>query len=108
VNNASYSWTGPNGFTSHCKNPVINNATAANAGSYIATVTVGQCTSASANTTGSCQSHSATPGCISIHLFARNKFEFNASLIPAHLIAGPVRNNFSSTNQNPTILMQDQ
>jgi len=35
----SYNWTGPNGFTSNQKNPIISNATAANTGVY--TVTAG-------------------------------------------------------------------
>lgn len=35
----SYSWTGPNGFTSTQQNPVINNVTSANAGIYTVNVT---------------------------------------------------------------------
>jgi hypothetical protein len=35
----SYLWTGPNGFTSNVQNPVINNVTAAAAGTYTLTVT---------------------------------------------------------------------
>ncbi|MGE4541293.1 MAG: immunoglobulin domain-containing protein, partial [Bacteroidales bacterium] len=34
VSGASYSWTGPNGFTSNQQNPVINNVTMAAAGTY--------------------------------------------------------------------------
>jgi len=37
---ATYSWTGPNGFTSADQNPTIPGATAANAGTYSVTVTV--------------------------------------------------------------------
>ena len=37
----SYSWTGPNGFTSHLQYPVIYNASAANSGDYFVTVTDG-------------------------------------------------------------------
>jgi gliding motility-associated-like protein len=36
---ATYSWTGPNSFSSNLQNPVIPNVTAAAAGSYIATAT---------------------------------------------------------------------
>jgi hypothetical protein len=50
VAGATYSWTGPNGFTSSLQNPVINNVTAGNAGSYTVIVTVGQCTSILATT----------------------------------------------------------
>ena len=37
----TYSWTGPNGFTSNLANPSILNVTAANTGNYILTVTDG-------------------------------------------------------------------
>lgn len=46
VSNASYSWTGPNGFTSSLREPHIDNVTFANSGTYSCTVTVpGQGTS---------------------------------------------------------------
>ncbi|MEZ4889104.1 MAG: immunoglobulin domain-containing protein [Crocinitomicaceae bacterium] len=35
----SYSWTGPNGFTSNSQNPSISNATASHAGTYTVTAT---------------------------------------------------------------------
>jgi gliding motility-associated-like protein len=40
---ATYQWTGPNGFASNQQNPVINNATTANAGKYYLTVTLPGC-----------------------------------------------------------------
>lgn len=43
---ASYSWTGPNGFTSNVQNPTIPNATTAMAGTYSLTVTGTGCTTA--------------------------------------------------------------
>ena len=46
VSGATYSWTGPNGFTSAVQNPVINNAVSADAGTYVLTVTVNNCASA--------------------------------------------------------------
>ncbi len=42
---ATYSWTGPNGFTSSEQNPTIPSATATNAGTYSVTVTVAGCIS---------------------------------------------------------------
>jgi gliding motility-associated-like protein len=48
VNGASYSWTGPDGFASTQRNPVINAATAAAGGTYSVTVTVNGCTSPAA------------------------------------------------------------
>lgn len=40
VVNASYWWSGPNGFLSTQQNPVINNVTMANAGTYSCVITV--------------------------------------------------------------------
>jgi hypothetical protein len=51
VAGASYSWTGPNGFASVVQNPSIVNATAAAAGIYSVTATIGACTSVAAATT---------------------------------------------------------
>src|SRR6185312_10962264 len=50
VNGGTYSWTGPNGFTSNLQNPVIANAALVSAGQYSVTVTVNSCTSAVAST----------------------------------------------------------
>ena len=41
---ASYSWTGPNGFTSNQQNPTINNCTMAHAGTYTCTISLGSAT----------------------------------------------------------------
>ncbi|MCJ0741862.1 YDG domain-containing protein [Pedobacter montanisoli] len=51
VSGATYSWTGPNAFTSNVQNPSISNITAASAGTYSVTVTVTGCTSAAGTTT---------------------------------------------------------
>jgi len=45
VSGATYSWTGPNGFTSTIQNPSIANVTTAAAGNYSVTANVGNCTS---------------------------------------------------------------
>jgi len=51
VAGATYSWTGPNGFTSTSQNPSIPGATTADSGDYSVTATVGACTSAPGTTT---------------------------------------------------------
>lgn len=47
---ATYSWTGPGGFTSTSQNPVRPNVTTAISGTYSVTVTLNGCTSAPATT----------------------------------------------------------
>lgn len=41
--NSTFSWTGPNGFTSTQQNPTINNATTAATGTYTVVVSAGSC-----------------------------------------------------------------
>lgn len=48
VSDASYSWTGPNGFTSTLQNPIISGVTQSNSGQYSLTITANGCTSATA------------------------------------------------------------
>ena len=50
VAGATYSWTGPNGFTSNVQNPSIVNVSTAAAGTYTVTVTDGNGCSSSATT----------------------------------------------------------
>jgi len=45
VDNATYLWTGPDGFTSSAQNPVINNIKSANAGTYYLNIMLNGCTS---------------------------------------------------------------
>jgi gliding motility-associated-like protein len=47
---ATFSWTGPNGFTSNQQSPSISNAIPAMAGTYTLVTTAGGCPSAGANT----------------------------------------------------------
>jgi len=51
VAGATYAWTGPNGFSSSLREPLLSNVTAVDAGVYAVTVTVSGCTSAAGTTT---------------------------------------------------------
>src|SRR5204862_4780397 len=61
VAGATYSWTGPNGFTSALQNPTRANATPADGGSYNVVVTVNGCPSAPGSTTVVVNATPATP-----------------------------------------------
>ncbi len=50
ISGATYSWTGPNGFTSNVQNPTIANTTTAASGTYSVTATVNGNTSPAGNT----------------------------------------------------------
>ncbi|MEI6766291.1 MAG: hypothetical protein WCM76_11665 [Bacteroidota bacterium] len=49
VQNAVYSWTGPNGFSSTAQNPSIPNSGTVNSGLYMVQAIVGNCTSNASN-----------------------------------------------------------
>src|SRR5207253_4086711 len=61
VSGATYSWTGPNGFTSSDQNPTRTNGTTADAGTYSVTITVDRCPSAAGTTNVVVNATPATP-----------------------------------------------
>ncbi len=61
VPDATYSWTGPDGFASSLEDPTRSNATAAMAGTYSVTIAVDGCTSAVATKSVSVNAIPATP-----------------------------------------------
>jgi len=48
ISNATYSWSGPNGFSSNNQNPIISNSTSLNTGVYSLAVSVNGCSNANA------------------------------------------------------------
>jgi hypothetical protein len=101
---ATYSWTGPNGFTSTLQNPNIPNATTSASGAYYVTTTLNGCTSLPISTVatitpslGPTTTNYNNPVCIGSTL------NFTATTIPgaSYTWSGP--NNFFSNIQNPSI-----
>jgi hypothetical protein len=98
---ASYSWTGPNGFSSTQQNPLIANAALAAGGTYTVVVTnANGCTSTTTtnvtvNNGVIASASSNSPVCtgVTLNLFANGGVSYNWS--------GP--NGFLSSQQNPTI-----
>lgn len=96
----TYSWSGPNGFTSSLKNPVINNVSSAAAGVYHLILiddscTYTACTTVIVDSTPALSLGSNSPLCAgdSLHLTSSSSLSS-----VGWLWHGP--NNFSDTNQN--------
>ena len=102
---ASYTWSGPGGFTNTVQNPVINNAAMTAGGTYSVTVTLNSCTSAAGTvnivvnqTPAVPTAGSNTPVC------SGSTLNLNANSSTAgvsYTWSGP--NSFASSLQNPSI-----
>ena len=97
----SYSWSGPNGFTSNGQNPLINNVTTAASGTYTVIVTTAAGCSASTtvdviiNPLPTPVAGSNAPQC------AGSTLNLTSSGGTSYNWSGP--NGFTSTEQNPSI-----
>ena len=104
VSNASYSWTGPNSFTSSLQNPSIPNITSADAGMYSVTVSVSGCSSAAGSTSVVINPAPIAPAVSSNSPVCQGApINLTAPLVvgATYQWSGPA--SFSSTVQNPTI-----
>ncbi|MFL5747829.1 MAG: beta strand repeat-containing protein, partial [Niastella sp.] len=97
----SYTWSGPNGFSSFQQNPVISNVTPAASGFY--TVTVTNASGCSATTTIQAAINAVTPATAASNspVCTGNPLNLFASAGATYSWSGP--NGFSSLQQNPTI-----
>ncbi len=104
VAGATYSWTGPNSFSSSAQNPSINNATTAASGTYSVTVTVNGCTSAAGTTAATVNAIPATPTAgNSGPICEGSTLNLTASTIAGATYSWTGPNSFSSSGQNPSI-----
>jgi O-glycosyl hydrolase len=100
----SYSWTGPNSFSSTNQDPSIANATTAASGTYSLTVTVNGCTSAAGSTAATVNAIPAMPTAGNNGpILAGNTLNLIASTLSGGTCNWTGPNGFASTNQNPSI-----
>ncbi|HKS25131.1 MAG TPA: IPT/TIG domain-containing protein [Thermoanaerobaculia bacterium] len=104
VANATYAWTGPNGFTSALQNPTRASATAADAGTYSVTVTVNGCASAAGSTSVAVNtSIPATPTASNSGPFCEGAtISLSTPTVASATYAWTGPNGFTSALQNPT------
>lgn len=104
VSGATFSWTGPNGFTSNSQNPVIPNAGTLAGGVYSVTQTVAGCTSAPATTSVTINPAPATPTVTSNSpVCAGSTIVLSAPTIPNVVYSWTGPNGFTSSQQNPSV-----
>ena len=104
ITNATYSWIGPNFFSSSSQNPVITGVTIAAAGTYSVIAIVGGCNSAFAVTTVTIKNTpiapvtgSNSPICVD------SIIQLTASTVAGASYSWMGPNGFTSSSQNPSL-----
>lgn len=101
---ASYSWTGPNGFTSSLRNPSIASVTTAAAGTYSLTISANGCTSPSGSTSVVIGTPLATPVPSSNSpVCAGGTLTLSTAAVVGATYSWTGPNGFSASVQNPSI-----
>jgi gliding motility-associated-like protein len=100
-NGSSYSWSGPNGFTSSLQNPTINNVVVNNAGSYAVVVTNSNGCTNFALLTVSINPNTPITASSNSPICEGDNLTMNVSAGSTYSWTGP--NGFTSSIQNPTI-----
>jgi rRNA maturation protein Nop10 len=103
LSQATYSWSGPNGFTSSLQNPVISNAQSIQTGAYTLIASSPGCNSTTRIiTVNVLNAQSAAPGS-NAPLCLGSNLTLTANTVPSASYAWSGPNGFSSTLQNPVI-----
>ncbi|GIV40885.1 MAG: hypothetical protein KatS3mg034_0195 [Vicingaceae bacterium] len=97
----SYSWTGPNGFSSNSQNPAIPNASTAASGTYTVTVTDANGCSNTATTNVTVNPLPNPTASSNSPICAGQTLNLSATGGVSYSWSGP--NGFSSNSQNPSI-----
>ncbi len=108
TNNSSYSWTGPNGFSSNAQNPTLDDVTEAAEGVYSVTTTLEYCNATDTThvtvkpmpAVTSISSNSPVCNYTYLNLFAE-------SSLPNSTFRWTGPNGFTSAEQNPAIFFLD-
>ena len=101
---ATYSWSGPNSFTSSSQNPVRSSLTTLDAGSYSVIASVNGCASIASITNVLITTLTPTPVASSNGpLCPGQNLQLSAATIPNATYAWTGPNSFTSTQQNPVI-----
>jgi hypothetical protein len=104
VSGATYSWTGPNGFSSPQQNPSIASAPTAASGTYSVTVTVNGCPSAAGTTAATVNAIPATPTAGNNGpILAGSELDLSTPTVTGATYSWTGPNGFTSTQQNPSI-----
>ncbi|WP_299288841.1 PKD-like domain-containing protein [uncultured Mucilaginibacter sp.] len=104
VDNATYNWTGPNGFTSHLQNPEIANVALASQGNYTLITSVNGCLSEDGTIAVVINPTPAAPVASGNGpVCAGEKLQLSASLISGASYSWTGPNSFTSSLQNPVI-----
>jgi gliding motility-associated-like protein len=101
---ATYSWSGPNSFSSTLQNPTITSVTTAASGTYSVTITVNGCTSSAGTIVVLVSNNPPSPNVTSnTPICSGQTLQLNADTIAGVTYSWTGPNGFSSSNQNPTI-----
>ncbi|MEI6765895.1 MAG: glycine-rich protein [Bacteroidota bacterium] len=105
IPNATYTWSGPNGFSSTAQNPIIFNADISRAGTYTVYATVGSCSTANSTTNVAIN---LTPS--SAYTFSPTIGSLNSNVVFSPSVTGATYSwtfqsgsPASSTAQNPAV-----